>query len=117
MLKWAYQVDKENNTNESEYHKKYYDRKFHCMSLYPGDLVLVRVKAFSGNCKIVDKWDQTPHCVLSQLGNQAVFNILEVGAKDEEGILVLHGNMLFSLQSSQSETNVNDTDGNKQGQA
>ena len=31
------------------------------MSLKPDDLVLVHVKAPSGDYKIADQWDETPH--------------------------------------------------------
>ena len=53
-LEWAYQVAHEINQKESEYHKKYYVKKMRCMSLNPDDLVLVRVKAPSGDHKIAD---------------------------------------------------------------
>ena len=32
QLEWAYQIACENNQNESEHHKKYYDHKMKCMS-------------------------------------------------------------------------------------
>ena len=53
-LEWAYQVAHENNQKGSEYHKKYYDKKLSCMSLRPNDLVLVCVKAPTGDHKIAD---------------------------------------------------------------
>ena len=53
-LKWSYQKSQENNRKESEWQKKYYDQKMRCMSLKPDDLVLVHVKAASGNHKIID---------------------------------------------------------------
>ena len=43
------------------------------MSLKPDDLVLVHAKALSGDHKIADQWEETPHRVLSQLANQPVF--------------------------------------------
>ena len=60
-LEWAYQVAHENNQKESEHHKKYYDKRMRCMSLRPGDLVLVHVKAPPGDHKIADQWQKTPH--------------------------------------------------------
>ena len=36
------------------------------MSLKPDDLVLVHVKAPSGDHTIADQWEETPHRVLSQ---------------------------------------------------
>ena len=53
-LKWAYQKAQENNREESERQKKYYDQKMKCMSLRPDDLVLVCVKAPCGHHKIID---------------------------------------------------------------
>ena len=44
-----------------------------CMNLRPDDLVLVHVKAPSGDHKIADQWEETPHQVLSQLADQPVF--------------------------------------------
>ena len=43
------------------------------MALAPGDIVLVRMKAFGKDNKTADKWEQNSHIVLSQMGNQPVF--------------------------------------------
>ena len=40
------------------------------MKLKPDDLVMVRVKAFTGDHKIADQWEDTPHQVIGQLGDQ-----------------------------------------------
>ena len=53
-LQWAYQTAQENNKKESKHHKKYYDQRMRCMKLGPDDLVMVRVKALTGNHKIAD---------------------------------------------------------------
>ena len=53
-LKWAYQKAQENNKRESEHHKRYYDQRMRCMSLKPNDLVLVCIKAPSGDHKIAN---------------------------------------------------------------
>ena len=53
-LQWAYQKAQENNRNESECHKRYYDQKMKCMKLKPDDLVMVQVKALAGDHKIAD---------------------------------------------------------------
>ena len=95
----AYQVAHKNNQKESECHKKYYDKKMRCMSLRPDDLVLVCVKATTGDHKIADQWEATPHHVLSQLAVQPVFKVQPVDAEDDENIHVLHRNMLFPVQS------------------
>ena len=57
------------------------------MKLAPDDIVLVRVKAFGADHKIADKWKQSPYKVLSQLDNQPVFKIQEVGAMGDEKII------------------------------
>ena len=53
-LQWIYQKAQENNRKESECHKKYYDRKMRCMKLKPDDLVMVQIKALTGDHKIAD---------------------------------------------------------------
>ena len=53
-LLWAYQKAQENSKKESEHHKKYYDQKMRCMKLRPNDLVMVRMKALTGNHKIAE---------------------------------------------------------------
>ena len=53
-LEWAYQVAHKNIQKESECHKKYYDKSMRCMSLKPDDLVLMHVKAPSGDHEIAD---------------------------------------------------------------
>ena len=60
-LQWAYQKAQDNNKRESECHKRYYDQKMRCMKLEPDDLVMVRVKALTGDHKIADRWEDTPH--------------------------------------------------------
>ena len=92
-LEWAYQIAHENNQKESECLKKYYYRKMRCMSLRPYDLVLVHVKAPTGNHKIADWLEVIPHCVLIQLANQPVFKVQPIDAEDDENIWVLHRNM------------------------
>ena len=101
-LEWAYQVVCENNQKESECHKKYYDQKIWCMSFRPNDLVLVCVKAPTGDHKIADQWEVIPHHVLSQLASQPIFKVQPIDAEDDENICILHRNMLFPFQSHRS---------------
>ena len=98
-MEWAYQVAHKNNQKESECHKKYYDKKMRCMSLRPDDLVLVQVKAPTGDQNIADQWETTPHHVLSQLADQPLFKVQPVDAEDDENNHVLHRNILFPIQS------------------
>ena len=91
----------ENNKKESECHKKYYDQKMRCMKLEPDDLVMVRVKALTGNHKIADRWEDIPHRVIDQLGDQPVFKVQVITAISDNDIRVLHRNMLFPLKTSE----------------
>ena len=98
-LRWAYQITQENNKKESERQKKYYDQKMKCMSLKLDDLVLVCVKAPSGQHKIIDQLEDEQYQVLSQLDNQPVFQVQPKDAVDDDNIRILHGNMLFPIQT------------------
>ena len=98
-LEWAYQIARENNQKESECHKKYYDHKMKCMSLRPNDLDMVCDKAPTGDHKIANGWQVTPHHVLSQLANQPIFKVQPMNVEDDENICILHRTMLFPIQS------------------
>ena len=74
------------------------------MKIEPGNLVLVRVKAFGSDHKIADRWEQTPYKVLSQLHNSPVFKVQPVDGEDEKSVQVLHQNMLFPFQTIRTET-------------
>ena len=76
------------------------------MKIQPGDLVLVRVKAFGPDHKIADRWEQTPYRVLSQLHNSLVFKVQPADGEDENSVQVLHQNMLFPFQTIRAETNL-----------
>ena len=69
------------------------------MSLKPDDLVLVHVKASSGQHKIIDQWKDKQYRVLSQLDNHPVFQVQPEDAVDDEKIRILHRNMLFPVQT------------------
>ena len=99
QLKWAYKKVNEVNLKEAARHKKYYDCKFKCMKLVPGDTVLVRIKAFRADRKIADKWEQQPYVVLEQMSNQPVFKVKPTGDDGENNVRTLHQNM-FPIQSS-----------------
>ena len=71
-----------------------------CMKLKPDDLVLVQVKALTGDHKIADWWEDTPHQVISQLNDQPLFWVQPIDAIADNNIKVLHWNMLFPLQSN-----------------
>ena len=100
-MKWAY---KKANLKEAARHKRYYDHKFKCMKLIPGDTVLVRVKAFRADRKTIGKWEQKPYIVLEQMANQPVFKVKPVDDNDESNVRTLHCNMLFPVQLDQEES-------------
>ena len=56
------------------------------MTLRPNDLVLVHVKAPTGDHKIADQWEVSPHHVLSQLANQPIFKVQLIDAEDDGNI-------------------------------
>ena len=89
-LKWAFKTARETNEKEAARHKPYYDQGYKCMKIEPGDLVLVRVKAFGHDHKIADRWEQTSYKVLSQLHDSPVFKVRPVDGEDESSIQVLH---------------------------
>ena len=56
------------------------------ISLRPDNLVLVHVKAPTGDQKFADQWEVAPHHVLSQLADQPVFKVQPVDVEDDENI-------------------------------
>ena len=98
-LKWAYKVVRENSNLEATRHKQFYNQKFKCMKIVPGDLVLVRVKAFGPDHKIAYRCEQVPYKVLLQHNNSPVYKVQPVNENMEENVRTLHRNMVFPLQS------------------
>ena len=103
-LKWAYQKAHENNKKEFERQKRYNNQKMKFMSLKPVDLVLVHVKAPSGQHKIIDRWEDKQYRVLNQLDDQPVFQVQPADAVDNENIRILHRNMLFPVQTVRDQS-------------
>ena len=67
---------------------------------------MVHVKAPTGDHKIADGLEATKYHILSQLADQPVFRVQPVDADSDEGIHILHQNVLFPIQSA---TTTNDT--------
>ena len=65
---------------------------------------MVRVKALTGDHKIANWWEDTPHWVIGQLGDQPVFKVQPVSAAPDSNIKVLHRNMLFPLKTSEESS-------------
>ena len=80
------------------------------MKLIPGDLVLVRVKAFSPDHKIADRWEQVPYRVLSQHNNLLVYKVQPINENTDKSVRTLHRNMLFPLQSIREDENLGQND-------
>ena len=53
--------------------KLYYDWKYHCMEIIPGDIVLVRQKVFRSDHKIADRWEIPVYKVLEKHGDGTSF--------------------------------------------
>ena len=73
------------------------------MKLEPDDLVMVRMKILTGNHKIADQWEDTPH-VISQMGDQPVFKVRPITTTSDKDIRVLHRNMLFPIKTGEEHT-------------
>ena len=73
------------------------------MKLERDDLVMVRVKALTSNHKIADWWEDIPHRVIDQLGDQPVFKVQPITAISDSNIRVLHRNM-FPLKTSEKSS-------------
>ena len=79
-LEWAYKTANVINQKESECSKKWYDWNVKCTKLEPGDLVLVRQKAFKGKCKISNRWENIPYHVIQCIGGHLpVYKVQLVG--------------------------------------
>ena len=59
--------------------------------------------------KLLTKWEDTPHQVISQLGDQSVFKVQPIDATTNNNMKVLHRNMLFPLKTSE-ELNVKESE-------
>ena len=78
--------------------------------MIPGDLVLVRVKAFGPDHKIADRWEQVPYRVLSQHNNSPVNKVQLINENMDESIHNLHRNMLFPLQTIREDEDLGQND-------
>ena len=96
-LDWAYKTAHEVSKKESECSKRRYDWNVKCTKLEPGDLVLVRQKAFKGkHMKSADRWENTPYHVIQCIGGHLpVYKVQLVD--DTTKFRILHRNLLFPL--------------------
>ena len=71
QLKWACKVAKDTNDHESARHKKYYDLKYKCMKVVPGDLVLDQIiKLLSDGSRLPMKYNHSIKMHLCTKSNQ-----------------------------------------------
>ena len=89
-LQWAYNIAKEHIDKDATHRKLYYDRKYHCMEIIPGDIVLVRQKVFGTDHKIADRWEIPVYKVLDKHGDGPVFTVQRIGAGSDTTIKNLH---------------------------
>ena len=66
------------------------------------DIVLVHVKAFGNDCKVANKWEQSPYRVVEQYPNRPIFKVQNM--VDHTKIRTLHCNMLYPLKTAQNGT-------------
>ena len=71
------------------------------MRLDINDIILVCIKAFGHDRKVVDKWEQNPYRVVEQLPNQPVCRVQSM--EDHTKIRTLHCNMLYPLKTVHDE--------------
>ena len=94
-LKWAFNKALEVIEKQRIKYKNHYDKKVCCTKLEPGNLVLVRQKAFLGKHKIQDRWENEPYTVLEKVRPDAP--IFRVARDGETKSRTLHRNMLLPL--------------------
>ena len=98
-LQWAYEIARGHIDKDVARRKLYYDRKYHCMEIIPGDIVLVRQKVFGSDHKIADWWELPVYKVLEKHGDGPVFTVQRIGPGNDETIRNLHQNMLYPFIS------------------
>ena len=106
-LQWAYNIAKEDIDKDVARQKLYYNRKYYCMEIIPGDIVLVCQKVFGSNHKIADQWKIQVYKVLEKHGDGPVFTVQRIGPGGDDMIKNLHRNMLYpfiSLMGDDGET-------------
>ena len=105
-LKWAFKEALEVIEKQKTKYRSHYDKKVCCTKLEPGDLVLVRQKAFLEKHKIQDRWE-----VLAQIRPVAL--IFKVARDGEAKSRTLRRNMLLPLlQRVESDLVVDNQSGN-----
>ena len=98
-LKRAYSIAWSCTEAEAAWQKRYYDRRANTPILEPGDLVLLKIREYKGKRKVLDRWDNQPWKVVTQLDDGVPAYVV----MDPRGATrVLHCNNLFLLETADS---------------
>ena len=97
-LNWAFNLAKEHMDKDAIQQKLYYDRKYHCMEVVPGDIVLIRQKVYGATHKIEDQWELLVYKVLEK-HDDLVYTVQRIGETGDKLIRKLHRNMLYPFVS------------------
>ena len=113
-LQVAYKIAQEQIDKDATRRKLYYDRKFHCMEIVPGDLVLVHQKVYGSTKKIEDRWENPVYKVVQRLGDGPMYRIQKLGETNADKVRDLHRNMIFPVmhlvERDDFETDCQDTE-------
>ena len=110
-INWAYKIANKHIEKDAMRRKLYYDRKFHCMEIIPGDIVLVRQKVFGNTRKIEDRWENPIYKVVEKQKDGPVYKVQRFGHRGEDSFRELHQNMLFPILQVAEEERENQDPG------
>ena len=83
-LEWAYRTAQIHIEKDATCRKRYYDRKFHCMEIIRGDILLVCQKVFRTTRKIEDWSENLVYQVVEKMGEGPVYKIQKLGEHGEK---------------------------------
>ena len=92
---------------EANRQKKLYDRRSRDVTLFPGDLVLVRIVKWTERHKIQDKWEQEEYVVVSQ--PDPFLPVYKVRPISVGNVRTLHRNLLLPLGLQMKSTEDQDS--------
>jgi len=99
-LQWAYEQAFRIMAKNAARSKELYDHNIRCTHLEPGDLVLLRQKAFKGKHKLKNRWENKIYKVQERVAHGPIYKIRN--AEDEnDKVRVYHRNMLYPLLTRQ----------------
>jgi hypothetical protein len=97
VLKQAFAKAEAASVQEAARQKRHFDKRTNAAVLAPGDLVLVRTLNYKGKRKLVDRWEEKPSRVVSQLGDDSpIYEICD--AEKPELKRHYHRNHLYLLE-------------------